>query len=54
MNDAIAEGFSDCFGLRMDLELLVDMTHVGLYGIDANFEFRGGRCVVMSFDQQFQ
>ena len=47
-------GFGDCFGLRMDLKLLVNVTHVGLYGVDADFEFRCRRCVVMSFDQQFQ
>jgi hypothetical protein len=49
MNDAIAEGFSYGFGFGMDLELLIDMPHVGLDRVEADIKFRRRCRVVMAF-----
>ena len=54
MNDAIAQRFRDCFGFGMDLKLFVDVPHMGLDRIEANFEFRCRSRVVMAFHKQFQ
>ena len=54
MNDAIAQRFRDCLGFRVDLKLFVDVPHVRLNRIKTYFEFRRGRRVVMTLDEQFQ
>ncbi len=54
INQAIAQGFSNSFGFGVDLQLLVDVTHVERNRVNADVQLKRGSLVVVSFNQQLE
>ncbi len=49
-----AQGFSDGFGFRMDLQFFVNVFQVKRNRVNRNIHVAGGGFFVMSFDEEFK
>ena len=54
LDQVFAQGFSDSFGLRMNLQLGVDIFEVERYGVGRDAHLAGGGLLVMAFDEEFE
>ena len=53
-DQAVAEGFGDSFGLGVDLQLVVDVTHVEGDGVYADTQLHGRGLVIVAFYEELQ
>ena len=54
LNEAVAQRFDDCFGLGVDLQFAVDVSHMKADGVDAASKFGGSRLMTVAFYKQLQ